>query len=209
MFLEQRKAYPDRAEQLFSLEADLLSQADDVPAALLVLNDGVSAFPDSITLLYARSMAAEQLGDLATMERDLRTIITNHPDNTTALNALGYTLANRTERYTEAYELISRALELQPDEPAILDSMGWVLYRQGRYEEALEYLTRAYAEFPDAEVAAHLGEVLWVSGNTEAATSIWRGALLRDPEHKVLRATLERLGVASLDMGMPTAESQP
>ena len=209
LFLEQRKAYPDRAEQIFSLEADLLTQADEVPSALEVLNEGVSEFPDSTTLLYARSMAAEQLGDLALMERDLRAIISNDPDNATALNALGYTLANRTERYTEAHELVSRALALQPDEPAILDSMGWVLYRQGQYDEALEYLTRAYAEYPDPEVAAHLGEVLWVSGNTEAATRVWRGALLRDPEHKVLLATLERLGVAPLDTGMPTAEPQP
>jgi len=209
LFLEQRKAYPDRAEQIFSLEADLLTQADEVPSALEVLNQGVRQFPDSTTLLYARSMAAEQLGDLALMERDLRAIINNDPDNATALNALGYTLANRTQRYTEAHELISRALALQPDEPAILDSMGWVLYRQGQYDEALAYLTRAYAEYPDPEVAAHLGEVLWVSGNTEAATNVWRGALLRDPEHKVLLTTLERLGVAPLDTGMPTAEPQP
>ena len=105
----------------------------------------------------------------------------------------------RTERYSEAYDLISRALELQPDEPAILDSMGWVLYRKGQYKEALNYLTRAYADFPDPEVAAHLGEVLWVSGKTEAATTIWQGALTKDPEHKVLLDTLQRLGVDDLN----------
>ena len=84
--------------------------------------------------------------------------------------------------------------------------MGWVLYRKGRYDEALEYLTRAYNEFPDPEVAAHLGEVLWVSGNTEAATSVWQGALVRDPQHKVLRETLERLGVDSLQGQAPVPE---
>ena len=206
---QQRQAYPERAEQLFSLEADLLTQAGDEKAALEVLNAGVAQFPDSTNLLYARSMAAEQLNDLAMMERDLRLIISNHPENTTALNALGYTLANRTDRYSEAYELITRALALQPDEPAILDSMGWVLYRKGNYQEALDYLTRAYADFPDAEVAAHLGEVLWVSGDTEAATLVWRGALMRDPQHRVLRETLQRLGVESLDASFPSKTPGP
>jgi tetratricopeptide (TPR) repeat protein len=206
---EQRMTYPERAEQLFSLEADLLVQEGDEKAALAVLNEELAQFPESTSLLYARSMAAEQLNDLALMERDLRLIINNHPENTTALNALGYTLANRTQRYTEAYELISRALALQPNEPAILDSMGWVLYRQGEYQQALGYLTRAYANFPDAEVAAHLGEVLWVSGDTEAATLVWRGALMKDPQHQVLRETLQRLGVDSLDASLPSKTPEP
>ena len=143
-------------------------------------------------------MLGEQQDDLELMESDLRNIIERDPDNATALNALGYTLANRTDRYDEAYDLIARALELQPDEPAILDSMGWILYRKGNYTEALDYLTRAYAVFPDPEVAAHLGEVMWVSGDTEGATRIWQGALMKDPDHKVLVSTLERLGVTDL-----------
>ena len=205
-FRRQRQAYPGQAEPLYALEAELLAQAGLKDDALAVYNEAVLAFPASNNLLYARSMLAEQLGDLALMESDLRDIIQREPDNATALNALGYTLANKTERYGEAYELITRALALQPDEPAILDSMGWVLYRKGRYDEALEYLTRAYNEFPDPEVAAHLGEVLWVSGNTEAATSVWQGALVRDPQHKVLRETLERLGVDSLQGQAPVPE---
>ncbi len=96
------------------------------------------------------------------------------------------------------YELISKALALEPEEPAILDSMGWVLYRKGEYEEALEYLNKAFERFPDPEVAAHLGEVLWVTGDTEAALAIWRAALDEDPEHKILLSTLERLGVTAL-----------
>ena len=208
-FRRQRQAYPGQAEPLYALEAELLAQAGLKDDALAVYNEAVLAFPESNTLLYARSMLAEQLGDLALMESDLRDIIQREPDNATALNALGYTLANKTERYGEAYELITRALALQPDEPAILDSMGWVLYRKGRYDEALEYLTRAYNEFPDPEVAAHLGEVLWVSGNTEAATSVWQGALVRDPQHKVLRETLERLGVDSLQGQAPSPVPEP
>ena len=208
-FRRQRQAYPGQAEPLYALEAELLAQAGLKDDALAVYNEAVLAFPASNNLLYARSMLAEQLGDLALMESDLRDIIQREPDNATALNALGYTLANKTERYGEAYELITRALALQPDEPAILDSMGWVLYRKGRYDEALEYLTRAYNEFPDPEVAAHLGEVLWVSGNTEAATSVWQGALVRDPQHKVLRETLERLGVDSLQGQAPSPVPEP
>jgi tetratricopeptide (TPR) repeat protein len=210
IFVLQRRAHPEEAEALYGLEADLFTRSGEQDQAMDVLNEALQQFPQSNTLLYARSMLAEQLGDLAMMERDLRDIIERDPDNATALNALGYTLANRTQRYGEAYELITRALELQPDEPAILDSMGWILYRKGRHEEAVGYLTRAYTEFPDPEVAAHLGEVLWVSGETEAATTVWQGALMRDPEHKVLLETLERLGVDSLrtplEAPSPTAE---
>ncbi|MDP5070048.1 MAG: tetratricopeptide repeat protein [Congregibacter sp.] len=129
------------------------------------------------------------------MESDLRAIIASEPDNSTAINALGYTLANRTQRYEEAYALIAQALALQPDEPAILDSMGWVLYRMGDLMGAKQYLTRAYASFPDPEVAAHLGEVLWVSGDTTGAMDIWRSALQEDPQHVVLKETLARLGI--------------
>ena len=137
----------------------------------------------------------------------MRAILARDPNNATALNALGYTLADRTDRHEEALRLISRALELDPGEPAIMDSMGWVLYRTGRYEEALDYLTRAYAEFPDPEVAAHLGEVLWVNGDTDAATQVWQGALLKDPNHKILLSTLERLGISSLNSGKPPLDS--
>ena len=197
-FNQQRAANPSRGEQLYGLEAELLIEAGAANDAMQVLNQALAATPDSTSLRYARSMQAEQQNDLALMESDLRTIIAQDPDNATALNALGYTLANRTDRYSEAIELISRAIALEPDEPAILDSMGWVLYRTGRSEEALEYLSRAYAAFPDPEVAAHLGEVLWVTGNTDAATVVWQGALRRDPDHQILLSTLKRLGVSSL-----------
>lgn len=197
-FQQQRAAVPARREQLFALEADLLSNVNELTAALNLLNEGIDAYPDSTTLLYARSMLGQRQNDLALMESDLRAILENEPDNATALNALGYTLADQTTRYDEAHALISRALELQPDEPAILDSMGWVLYRQGKLEQAEHYLTRAYAAFPDPEVAAHLGEVLWALGKSEQARRVWQGALLKDPSHTVLRATLQRLGITEL-----------
>jgi tetratricopeptide (TPR) repeat protein len=190
-----RESYPPRREQLFALQANLLGQRERDEAGVALLNQAIAEFPGSDNLRYARSIVHERRGDIAAAEQDLRTIIRRDPNNATALNALGYTLANRTDRYAEARALIEKALRLSPNEPAILDSLGWVLYRQGEYEQALQYLTRAYAAFPDPEVAAHLGEVMWVSGNTAGAMNIWRGALLKDPQHAILNATLDRLGI--------------
>ena len=198
-FARQRRQVPARSEQLYGIEADILSSAGAGLAAMAVLNAGIEDFPDSSSLRYARSMLGQQQDDMALMEADLRAILARDPNNATALNALGYTLADQTDRLDEAYTLISRALELDPDEPAILDSMGWVLYRQGELQRSIEYLTRAYASFPDPEVAAHLGEVLWVSGDAEKALQIWRGALLKDANHPVLQETLQRLGIDDLN----------
>jgi tetratricopeptide (TPR) repeat protein len=198
-FAAQRQALPSRSEQLYGVEADILSSAGYTQASRETLNMGITDFPDSTALRYARSMVAEQQGDLSLMEQDLRAILAGDPQNATALNALGYTLANRTDRIDEAYQLISRALELDPEEPAILDSMGWVLYRKGLHQEAIEYLSRAYAVFPDPEVAAHLGEVLWVTGDTAGARQVWQGALLKDPQHPIVLSTLQRLGVDNID----------
>lgn len=204
-FTEQRAQYPQLRDQLYGLEADILSRAGSLQEARQLLTQALAETPDSAGLRYARAMISEQLDDLDGMEKDLRTLIAADPSNATALNALGYTLADRTQRYTEAHELVSRALALQPTEPAILDSMGWVLYRTGRYDESVEYLSRAYAGFPDPEVAAHLGEVLWVKGDTEGALAIWRGALARDPAHPVLIETFRRLGV---DVPAPAAADE-
>jgi tetratricopeptide (TPR) repeat protein len=204
-FEQQRQRHPRQREQLYGIEAELLRGAGELQASMGVLNRGLAELPDSDSLRYSRSLVGEQQDNLALMESDLRAILARDPNNATALNALGYSLANRTDRYAEAHDLIARALALQPNEPAILDSMGWVLYRQGRYEEALGYLQRAYAAFPDPEVAAHLGEVLWVTGDTEAAAAIWRGALSQDPGHEVLASTLRRLGVGDLGVSEPDA----
>jgi tetratricopeptide (TPR) repeat protein len=190
-----RNKYPQRKEQLYGLEVEMLSRVGNLDGAMAVLNIALRDMPESTTLRYTRSMLGEQRNDLDLMESDLREIILQEPDNATALNALGYTLANRTERYAEAFTLISRALELQPEEPSILDSMGWILYRQGKYAESVEYLSRAYAKFPDPEVAAHLGEVLWASGDTASALSVLHDAAAKDPDHQVLIATMKRLGV--------------
>jgi tetratricopeptide (TPR) repeat protein len=190
-----RNRYPQLRERLFALEAEKFISGRHLTEAMSLLNRALEEFPDSVTLLYSRSMLGEQLGNLNLAEQDLRKIINLEPDNATALNALGYTLANRTDRYEEAATLISRALALDPQEPAIMDSMGWVNYRLGDYASALEYLRQAYRAFPDPEVAAHLGEVLWSSGDQEAARTLWSQALEKNPDHAVLLETMQRFGV--------------
>lgn len=190
-----RESYPPRREQLYALEANLYSESRRDGRSLALLERAIGEYPRSDTLRYARSILYERAGDIAAAETDLRSILERNPDDATALNALGYTLANRTERLDEARVLIEKALRLSPGEPAILDSMGWVLYRQGDYAEAIRYLARAYAKFPDPEVAAHLGEALWVSGNRTGAMEVWRGALRKDSQHLVLNETLDRLGI--------------
>jgi tetratricopeptide (TPR) repeat protein len=202
-FSEQRINKPNLRGQLYGLEADILAQAGHEKAAMGVLDEALVEIPDNASLRYARAMLNEKQNDLNSMERELRAILATEPDNATALNALGYTLADRTTRYEEALQLISRALSLQPNEPAILDSMGWVLFRTGRYDESVTYLRRAYAEFPDPEVAAHLGEVLWVKGDTDAAMAIWQEALQRNPSHPILINTLGRLGIDTPPTGIP------
>ena len=198
-FDHQRDQYPQLAEQLYALEAEKLMATRHTPEASALLDRALASFPDSISLRYSRSILSERLGNLPAAEADLNYILGRDPDNATALNALGYMLANRTDRYEESERLIARALELSPDEPAILDSMGWVKYRLGDYEAALDYLQRAYRAFPDPEVAAHLGEVLWVMGRDSAAVAIWSRALGNNPEHKIILETIQRLGVDLAD----------
>jgi tetratricopeptide (TPR) repeat protein len=211
-FDEQRAEYPQLRDQLYGLEADILARAGATNDAMQLLNEAVAQAPDSTSLRYARAMLAEQQDNLVLMEKDLRLVLAADPNNAAALNALGYTLADRTTRYAEALELVSRAMELQPNEPAILDSMGWVLFRTGRYAESVQYLSRAYGNFPDPEVAAHLGEALWVNGDKDGAMAVWQGALLRDPGHPILLDTLDRLGIDATDALPPKdspAKSQP
>ena len=161
---------------------------------MAVLDDALDTYPEQADLLYARAMAAERIGRLDILERDLRAIIDRDPDHAEALNALGYTLADRTDRYQEALELVERALALDPDQYHIVDSMGWVLYRLGRHEEAAAHLRRSYEGEPDPVVAAHLGEVLWALGLRDEAREIWDSALEEAPDNEVLLETIERFG---------------
>jgi tetratricopeptide (TPR) repeat protein len=176
---------------LVQAEAELLTEEKRFDEAMQVY-DAALAGGHNADLLYARAMLAEKMDRLDQLENDLRRILEKEPDHPQALNALGYTLADRTDRYQEAYELIKRALELSPGDFYILDSMGWVLYRLGRMDEAIDYLQKAMALRPDPEIAAHLGEVLWVTGNKDAAREVWDTALKATPDDSVLLDVIRR-----------------
>ncbi|UQW71252.1 tetratricopeptide repeat protein [Pseudomonas avellanae] len=190
---EARAEEPDYAIQLYLIEAETLTSNDQLDRGWQVLNQALKQYPDDANLLYTRAMLAEKRNDLAQMEKDLRTIIKREPENAMALNALGYTLSDRTTRYTEARELIEKAHQISPDDPAVLDSLGWVNYRLGNLDAAERYLRQALERFPDHEVAAHLGEVLWAKGDQREARQVWAKALEQQPDSTVLRSTLRRL----------------
>lgn len=189
-----RRDQPQNSITLYLAEAEALREANRYQEAFDTLERGVALYPNDKELLYARALAAEKLDRLDVLERDLRAILAADPKNAQALNALGYTLADRTTRYPEALGYIEQALALLPDDAAVLDSMGWVQYRLGDHVKALEYLRRAYQANPDAEIAAHLVEVLWVSDQHEEAKKTWRNALRKNPENPQLRKLGEKLG---------------
>lgn len=188
-----REAQPDYAIQLYLIEIETLSANDQVEPAWTVLQQALLQYPDDLNLLYTRAMQAEKRNDLAQMEKDLRAIIKREPDNAMALNALGYTLSDRTTRYAEAKALIEQAHQLNPEDPAVLDSLGWVNYRQGNLDEAERLLRQALERLPDAEVAAHLGEVLWANGKQREAKQVWSQFLKEQPDSTILRSTIKRL----------------
>ncbi len=178
--------------QLALAEEQIQRDAGKYSVALKILNKALKALPKHKDLLYARALVAEKLDDLVLHERDLRLVLKLDPKNAHALNALGYTLADRTDRHQEAFRLIKQALELRPNDPFILDSMGWVHYRLGNSSDAVRFLRRALDIRPDAEISAHLGEVLWTSGKQRQAKRIWDRALQKDPDNKVLQSAIKK-----------------
>lgn len=178
----------------YLVEAELHQKDRGDAAELDALARGLAAYPDAPDLLYARGLAWERRDDIERAEADLRRILVSDPESVAALNALGYTLADRTTRYQEALELIDRARAAQPDNAAIIDSYGWVLYRLGRYEEALIHLRHAYTLMKDPEVAAHIAEVLWVLGRKDEANRYFEEARKLDPDNRSLQRALEMTG---------------
>ncbi|MEK9822943.1 MAG: tetratricopeptide repeat protein [Gammaproteobacteria bacterium] len=198
--LEEARAYLDRvrtnhaehAMQLVMIEAQLLSDRGLEQEVLAFLDEVLVDQPENIDLLYFRAMTGERFDRLDVLEYDLRRILEIDPENADALNALGYTLTDRTDRHAEALLLIEEALALKPDEPAFIDSMGWVQYRLKNYEVAIEYLRRALSLFQNDEVAAHLGEVLWITGEKTEAREVWNKALELAPESEILQDVMRR-----------------
>ncbi len=183
----------DDARAKLVAEAQLLRDLKRHEEAYEIFGRAVARWPRDLDLLYEKAMVAEKLNRLPEMEELLRRVIELKPDHAHAHNALGYSLADRGLRLPEARALIARALELMPGDPFITDSLGWVEFRLGNHAQALRLLQQAYAARPDAEIAAHLGEVLWVLGRRDEALQVWREGRRRDAGNEVLRETLARL----------------
>ncbi|MCX5589865.1 tetratricopeptide repeat protein [Alcaligenes endophyticus] len=173
--------------------ASIYQQGGRTDQAVTVLERADSELPDSPEVLYQLGMLYERQGRTQDFERLMQQVIDLRPDDANAFNALGYTYADQNRRLDEAQDLLERAMEIEPHNPYILDSVGWYLYRVGDYQAALEYLQRSYEKLPEADVAAHLGEVLWAKGRKQDAINIFRAALNKDPDSEVLHETLRRL----------------
>lgn len=192
-YLQQLPAANDQQmAHLILAEAQLLRQIGSHQQVFDLLDNGLKKLPDFPELLYDRALAADKIGKFDIVEQDLRKLIQLKPDSAHAYNALGYSLAERGDRLPEALKLIKKAVALSPNDAYIMDSLGWVYYRMGNIQEGLNYLNLAFAARPDPEIAAHLGEVLWVKGAKEDAKKIWQSALRDNPGNEVLLQTMER-----------------
>ena len=183
----------DQQTERVQAEAQLLRDAGDFAGAYALLERALQADPNSSDLLYDIAMIAEKLDRLDEVEQRLAHLIELKPDNAQALNALGYTLVDRTERTAEGLRLIEKALTLAPEDPFILDSMGWAQFRLGNLGDSEKFLRRALADHPDPEIAAHLGEVLWAKGERDSAQELWQSQLRSNPDNPVLLETVRRL----------------
>ncbi len=185
-------ANDQQTAHLILAEAQILRRSKAHQEVFDLLDNGLKKLPNYPELLYDRALTADKLGKFKVLEQDLRKLIQLKPDNAHAYNALGYSLAERGIQLPEALKLIRRAIELSPEDPYIMDSLGWVYYRMGNFVDGLNYLNLAFAARPDPEIAAHLGEVLWVQGARENATDIWRSALEKNPDNEILLKTVQR-----------------
>ncbi|MFC3530895.1 tetratricopeptide repeat protein [Vogesella facilis] len=191
--LNELSADPDNWLRVTQAQSMLAREAKQYDVALKILGSGLQQSPEQADLLYERALLLDQLGRSAEAEQDLRSVVRQKPDDAQGLNALGYVMANRGLQLKEAQGYIEQALKAEPDNAMIQDSLGWVLFKQGKLAEALQQLQTSYSKLPDAEVAAHLGEVLWALGRKDEARSVWGEAGKRAPDDPVLKETLDRL----------------
>jgi len=183
---------PAIQQQLLTAESRMLQQAGQAPEAVLVLTEGLERFPDNSDLLYARALAADAAADHTMLMGDLTLLIKLEPENAHALNALGYHFASKNIELDRAETLLVKANDLLPNDPAIMDSLGWLRFRQGKYEEAIVLLRKAYSLYPDAEIAAHLGEVLWLTGAEQEARQLVEKALVDSPDDYNLQQVMQK-----------------
>lgn len=178
--------------RFYMAKIDILIYHDQIQRAYDLTNQALAKYPEDFNVLFTRSMLSEKQGDIARAIKDLEVLVEQQPENPDLLNALGYTLANRTSEYDRAFVLLDKAMRLKPDNSAISDSMGWLLYKQGRLQEAEALIRTAYELDPDPEIAAHLGEILWEKGQVQEAQAVWSKALSEHPEHEVLNQTIQK-----------------
>ena len=174
------------------MQSNLLTQAGRVQEAYTLIGNAVAKMPEAYDLAYEYAMQAERLKKYDVVEKQLRRIIQNRPDSAQAYNALGYSFADRNINLKEARYLIERALQITPEDHYVVDSLGWVLYRLGEYDEALHYLKLAHQAQADPEIAAHLGEVLWIKGQRDEAMQVWREAVAVNPDNAPLADTIKK-----------------
>ena len=191
-FTVQRSLYPLSSRNFSLLEAQFLSERRLFNEAIAVLDSELVQKPNDIAILYRKAMIGGESGKIDILEKALSRILEIDPDNADALNSLGYTLADKTDRFQEAFELVSKALSIRPDDPAFIDSMGWIHYRLNNLEQAISFLTKALSLLKDDEIAAHLGEVLWMAGRKNEALEVWENGLELEPESQVLSKVKEK-----------------
>ncbi|MFT5220289.1 MAG: tetratricopeptide (TPR) repeat protein [Planctomycetota bacterium] len=178
--------------RIYLAKGGLLRDATQYQRAIEVYNTALGIVPGNVDLLYARALVAEKLGRIDILESDIKVILDADPNNAHALNALGFTLADQTNRYEEALAYIERAIDIMPEDAAIIDSYGWVNYKLGRMGEAIRLLRKALSNYDDSEIAAHLGEVLWVNGDQNEARTVWQKALEKWPGNPLLQKVMQR-----------------
>ncbi|MGB9093731.1 MAG: tetratricopeptide repeat protein [Gallionella sp.] len=189
---EIQPADDQQRAKLAMIEAQLLREAGQFDEAYRVLNQALEKQPEEIDLLYDTAMMADKIGKPGVFEELMRKLIRIKPDYAQAYNALGYGMLERNERIPEAMGLVEKALQLAPNDPSIMDSVGWGYYRSGKLDESVKMLRRAYSSNPDPEIAAHLGEVLWMRGDKDEAKKIWQDSLKDHPGNEPLQAVIRK-----------------
>ena len=185
-FNEARQRNPEIASTLYALEAEVLRENQRPEEAYAVLMDAINKHPQDNMLLFSRALLSEKRNDLIQFESDMTELVKRDPNNASYLNAYGYTLADRTDRLKEAETLLQAAIKLKPNDPAIMDSVGWLLYKKGSVFEGLTYIKKAFAASNDEEIGLHLAEILWVSGYKNEATAIWQQLLSQNPKSEAV-----------------------